>query len=608
MILQALASLYDRLLTEKDSGIAPPGYSFAPVTHALELDASGNLIAVHPLAEPKGKKMVNPSLLLPERCVRTMGVQPNFLSDNSGYVLGRDSKGKPERTAKTLDAFRELHLRLLTSTEDAAGKALCSFLNRWQPEMMDSPIFDSQRDAILAGGNLVFFFENTYLHDRAALRAIWAHAQAESTATQTGQCLISGEVAPIAQVHPRIKGVLGAQAVGAAIVSFNQSAFEFFGKKQSLSAPISEESAFAYTTALNHMIASLGESRSQCTRIGDITHVHWAETHAPLEEGLLAEMIAPAPTATKNGKANKDESRINRPTIKLMHDVLETLKQGRPLSDLSLDESVRMHLLGLAPNAARLSIRFYYEKDFGPLIRCVAQHHLDMEIVRGPSDPEFIEPWQILRETAAQGESKNIPPALGGSLMRSIYTGKLYSRDLYAAIIMRVRADKSVNRTRAAFVKAYLLRTQKDEISEAITLALNETWREPGYLLGRLFALLEKAQTDALGAGINATIKDRYFGAASSTPVTVFPLLLRLSQHHLPKVKNKYIHKGIQDVLGMMEVNEANPLGFPAKLSMESQGLFMLGYYHQRQAIYTKRETDTPTTDEPEMSNEEAQS
>ena len=618
MILQSLAALYDRLLADPESGVAPPGYSFAPVTHALELNDAGALIGVIPMAEPdpsgRLKKPVNPQMLLPERCVRTAGVQPNFLSDNSGYVLGCDGKGKPERSAETHAAFTELHIRLLEGINDPAAQALLRFLQSWQPEMIGEPMFDAERVSVILGGNLVFFYQGTYLHDRdrnPLLHDPWIREQhAQDTCIQA-QCLISGEVGSIASVHPSIKGIVGAQSTGAALVSFNKTAFEFFGKKQNLNAPVSEQAAFAYTTALNYLISSRAEGRrTQCMRIGDVTQVFWAETHATMEEDMLAAWSDPS-AAFMEAPANSThtESRIDGATQQLMRDALRRLQRGQPLAELDLDETVRMHLLGLAPNAARLSIRYYYVNTFGDLARRVAQHYSDLEIVCGPKDPEFLAPQYILRETATQGESKNIPPTLSGALMRAIYTGQAYPHNLYAAILTRIRADKTVNRTRAAMIKGYLLRrvrlAKHDTKEEAITLALNEIWSNPGYLMGRLFALLEKAQVDAHEGKLNTTIKDRYFGAASATPNTVFPLLLRLSQHHHAKAKGNFIEREIQKVLWMIQVDETNPLAFPATLDMDEQGLFMLGYYQQKQVLYTKRDAAQESTAQKDTQNEE---
>jgi len=620
MILQSLAALYDRLLDDPDSGVAPPGYSFAPVTHALELDDEGGVIGVHPQAKEnpngKSKKLVNPQMLLPEKCGRPNSIRPHFLSDHCEYVLGSIAKNNPERVAKMRATFNKLHFRLLEDVNDPAAHVLVRFLRSWKPEMLDEPIFDAEREAILAGGNLVFFYQGTYLHDRPLLRAAWMREQNAKEASNEAQCLITGNVGSIAQVHPAIKGVTGAQSTGAAIVSFNKKAFEFFGKEQSLNAPVSEQAAFAYTTALNHLIASRSQGhRARCTRIGDVTQVFWAETHAPLEEDLIACFMEPSNDPEEADPANEQpESRDDAATVQLMRDALRRLQRGQPLEELHLNENVRMHLLGLAPNAARLSIRFYCVNSFGDLARRVAQHHSDLEIIRGPKDPEFLAPWQILLETAAQGKKENIPPTLGGALMRAIYTGQAYPHNLYAAILTRVRADKAVNRTRAAMIKGYLLRNARfahsDITKEMMTLALNENFEHPGYLMGRLFALLEKAQADALGGNVNATIKDRYFGAASATPNTVFPLLLRLSQHHHAKAKGSYIEREIQKVLWKIQVDEANPLAFPATLDMDGQGLFMLGYYQQRQALYTKRgaaqgETEANETEPSDTQDEE---
>jgi CRISPR-associated protein Csd1 len=431
-------------------------------------------------------------------------------------------------------------------------------------------------------------FNGTYLHERPALRAAWEREQSDESAASVGQCLITGEELPIALVHPSIKGVVGAQPTGAALVSSNSPAFQFFYKVQRINAPVSERAAFAYTTALRYLLNSPKGSVERCVHFGDTSQVFWARTHAPREEGFLGCVIEPR----EPQEDAADDDRDDAGTTRTMWDALLRLRAGRPLAEMNLDENVHMHLLGLAPNVARISVRYYYVNSFGVLADRVIQHHRDTEIVHGPSEPEFLAPWMILRETAAQGKADNVPQTLSGALMRAIYTGQSYPKSLYAAIMIRVRSDKTLNRVRAAVIKAYLLRDSRlkdnKEWKEGIQVGLNEEWNDPAYLLGRLFALLEKAQFDALGS-VGASIKDRYFASASATPGTVFPVLLRMAQNHIANLKGPYLDMKIREVACKIKVGEKSPKGFPRKLDLQDQGLFMLGYYHQQQALYTKR-------------------
>jgi len=245
--------------------------------------------------------------------------------------------------------------------------------------------------------------------------------------------------------------------------------------------------------------------------------------------------------------------------------------------------------LGLAPNASRLSIRFWHVDQYGNFLNRIILHYKDLELIRNERyDPEFIPISRILKETAPLGDTKRIPPLLGGVLMRAILTGLPYPQALYNAILSRIRADQKVNYIRAAIIKAILNRHyryyQKDN-EVIIKMSLDEQSTNVAYRLGRLFALLEKAQEDA-NPGLNATIKDRYFGAASASPASVFPILLRLAQHHIAKAEyGRLVERRIQEVLSL--VNR-----FPNYLNLEDQGLFVLGYYHQRQALFTKKEKE----------------
>ncbi|NLG83239.1 MAG: type I-C CRISPR-associated protein Cas8c/Csd1, partial [Firmicutes bacterium] len=413
------------------------------------------------------------------------------------------------------------------------------------------------------------------------------------------QCLVTGEIKSIARTHPEIKGVRGANPRGASLVSFNQEAFTSYGKDQSFNAPVSEEVASGYTTALNYLL----DNQNRRIFLGDTTVTFWAmKPKASLEETLLAELINPTSLKEerKNGQKQTEETLTeDTATVRLIRDILKCVREGRPIREgvTEIDPEVNFCLLGLSPNNARLAVRFFHMDSFGHLVEQIARHHTDISVYRtGRTEEEIIPIARVLRETAPQGKEDKIPPLLGGALMRAILMGLPYPDNLYHAIIGRIRADQDdpekkiykINAVRAGLVKGYLLRKarwRKDKDLEAmLTMGLNEQSTNTAYLLGRLFALLEKAQLDAAGTELNATIKDRYFGAASATPKAVFPLLLRLAQHHLAKAESgRYRDKQIEEVLSKID-------SFPAYLNLEEQGLFVLGYYHQREALYTKKQ------------------
>ncbi len=373
------------------------------------------------------------------------------------------------------------------------------------------------------------------------------------------------------------------------MVSFNLEAFTSYGKTQSFNAPVSEEVAFAYTTALNYLL----NSAKHRIRVGDTTVVFWAErSTGGLEEDLLGALFFPDIEIEEDAGPKKgDSDRLVRDpqTVILLRDIFERIKTGQPVADglVGINKETRFYILGLAPNAARLAVRFWHADLYVKFINRIGQHYSDMVIIKEyDRQPDFLSVTKILKETAPLKDTKRIAPLLGGALMRSILTGAPYPMTLYNSMLSRIRADQDVNYTRVAVIKACLVRNRRFYNKESevdISMALNEENRNTGYLLGRLFALLEKAQVDA-NPGINATIRDRYFGAASASPGSVFPILLRLVQHHIAKAEyGRLIDKRIEEVISLID-------SFPAYLNLEDQGRFVLGYYQQRQALYTKSE------------------
>jgi len=386
---------------------------------------------------------------------------------------------------------------------------------------------------------------------------------------------VTGKQARIASLHPDISGVAGAQSSGALLVSFNLPAFASYNKEQSLNAPVGERAAFGYTTALNHL---LGQSR-QRIQLGDATVVFWAERSTPAED-LLAAFFDPPEEAKEafDGRPAEDQG-----VTGLVREVLSTAKAGRPIEsvDSRLNPHVRFYVLGLSPNNARLAVRFWNVSTFGELAGRLGRHFRDLDIERQfQRDPEYPSFWRIVLETAALHKNENVPPLLAGALARAVLTGSAYPRSLFTAVLGRIRADREVNYLRTAILKACLTRNHQMEVP----MALDCDRRDPAYRLGRLFALLEKAQRDATNP--TATIRDRYFGAASATPAAVFPQLLRLGQHHISKAESgRYLDRLIAEVVDGID-------GLPKHLSLEDQGIFTLGYYQQRNALYRKSEKE----------------
>lgn len=605
MILQALNRYYGILAKDPDVPIARFGYSTIGISYALNIDFDGELLDIFPQfrQEMRGKKSVElpRTMIVPEQVKRTVGIVPNFLWDNATYVLGisDQDESKPAYSRDRHTAFVQLHKELLTGVNSEGAIALLRFLDGFEPAIArEHPVIAPFLDGLLKGGNLVFTFEGRMLHLDPVIRRVWEESKAASDAEQM-QCLVTGEEARIARLHPSLKRVRGAQSSGATLVGFNAAAYESYGRKQGLNSPVGEPATFAYTTVLNYLLSDANPNR-QFT-MGDATVVYWAESENRSYEQAISSLIEPPMVEVEEpeNQARKHAEGVAKSVAEKVRRV-QALDLGELLKSLEGDDP-RFFVLGLAPNAARISVRFFVSEPFTEVVDNIMAHYRDMEIVKEfDSQPTFITMGQILSETVSKkSRDKDASPLLSGALLRAILTNQPYPAVLYNALINRVRIDnddsqlriQKVNYVRAAAIKAYLARKYRfqtgSSIKEVLTVSLNENSTSTAYLLGRLFAVLEKAQRDALGKDINATIKDRYFATACGSPRSVFPTLLRLSQHHISKSGKRYADWEIQDILNLLEVDR-NP--FPARLSLDEQGLFILGYYHQRAAIYTKNE------------------
>lgn len=594
MIISALNRYYQILAEDEKSGIPLYGYSSAKVGFALNISTSGELLDVIPLKVQgnSGKKLVLRQMIVPEQIKRAVNISPNFICDNSTYVLGIDNKGKPDRAKEAFAAYKELHIKILSGSNSETAIAILNFLNNWHvDEARQCPILQECLEEILEGSNLVFRLDGKtgYIHNDSEIKRLWEQYSLKNEDATIGQCLITGENTSIARLHPNIKNVKNAQPMGASIVSFNAPSYESYGKTQSYNSPIGENVAFAYTTVLNHMLSSL----KQKVQIGDATTVFWAERPEGIYTDLAAELLNPS--IPQDGKENKNIYERDPKIEALVKDILEKAKAGIIINTLAgeIDLQTKFHILGLSPNASRVSVRFFHSDSFGGFINKTVQHYKDMAIIKNfENQPDNIPIWKLINETvSSKSNNKEANPLLAGSMMRAILNGGLYPAILFNGIMTRVKTDSEirVNYIRASIIKAYLLRkariTKMQNLEEVLKVALNEQTTEKSYLLGRLFAILEKTQKDAG----NETIRARYFASAMTTPGAVFPILIRLAQHHIAKEEFGFINdKRIETVLNKIEYGNDIEC-FPSHLTLDEQGVFVLGYYHQRTKLWEKQ-------------------
>lgn len=587
MILQALVDYYEALAAK--GRVAKPGWGIAKISYALNLDKQGRLLNVISLklTKQKGKKVVEvpQNILLPEATKRTAGVAAQFLWDNAKYVLGLDASGKAERSKQCFEAMAQKCQEILAAAVGEKAAALKAFFASWQPETAhENALLQSYMDDLLSSANLMFKVEGESVEQDEEIRKAWdAYKSQQASDTVQGICLVTGKKAPVARLHPNIKGLYGAQSSGAALVAFNALAYESYEHKQGDNAPVSEYAAFAYTTALNTLLAS----ERNYLRIGDMTVVFWAEGADEDNEDVFSDVFS------SENKIIEDDD---------LQGFFEKVSQGQAFSvkDYLVKPENKFYILGLSPNAARISVRFFFADTFGDFIKNYEQYFREFEIIKPSFDNRVNVPlWQILQETANKNsKDKAASPLLAGAVLRSILSGIKYPEALYQNTILRAKADQDnpdknitkISRIKAAIIKACLLRNYKNN-EEVVTVALNEECKKVPYVLGRLFAVLEDLQEKA-NPGINSTIKDRYFNSACATPSVTFPLLTKLANTHLKKISAQkgtviYFEKLIGELMNKLEV-ENNAM--PARLSLPEQGEFVLGYYHQVQKRFEKKE------------------
>ena len=596
MILQSLNEYYRRKCDDPDPALRLPSFGLEQkeIPFVLEITAEGALVQLlDTRALNEKKKKVAQIFRVPQGIKKTSGVAANLLWDTLEYVLGVDTKGNPVRVAEQHKKFKARIEALPQSARDDAGiQAVIKFFKTFNLSQLEAQASWLQAFETNAVMSFQLHGELDLVCQRPAVIKAVLNVTSDDQA-RLATCLVTGEDAPIQRLHASIKGVWGAQSSGANIVSFNARSFESYGKteRQGENAPVSQSAAFAYTTALNHLLRKGSDQRIQ---VGDASTVFWSDRDSEFES-VGVDIFGDPP------KDDPDRS------VRAVQGLLGAIQSGKHGGS---GDTNRFHVLGLAPNAARISIRFYHCLPLAELSERIGQHFKDLEMARGPYDPQYPSLKRLLQSVCLatsgqpQGDIERVPPNLGGAIVDAIFAGPdvPYPSLWLNAAVGRCRAEQNINYYRAAAIKACLNRqirrssvTSTNQPPEKeFSPMLDPTNTSPAYRMGRLFATLEKIQEEA-SPGLNATIRDRYYGAASSTPVVVFTTLLRLKNAHLKKLsvgRGLWFEKLIGDIL--------EPVAdFPKNLPLPDQGRFALGYYHQRQDFFTKKTSNaTPPTTE----------
>ncbi|MFC6645298.1 type I-C CRISPR-associated protein Cas8c/Csd1 [Granulicella cerasi] len=581
MILQRLAEHYDRMIASGDTYLPLHGSSQQKMSFCIVLNPDGTLNQFESMLQQEGKRLIAQSLIVPGQSKPTgQGINPCLLWDNAAYLLGYTALPEnQERAKQTFRASREKHLALEDAVHHPSYSAVCRFMEAWSPELAGE--HPELAESTTNFGVFRIAGATRFVHQEVNLPD--TESKSESSEEESAFCLVSGERAPAARLHePKIKGVAGAQSSGALLVSFNASAFTSYGKDQSFNAPVSTSTVFKYANALNRLL------QTRSVRLGDMTFVYWAD-HSSVVENLFGLTF----TGTREEQSTKeDEARVKEAKL-----LLSQVRSGTQNSKLDLTEGpTKFYILGLSPNASRLSVRIWIEADAEEIFRRL-RAHVDDFALKGGSDELPPPLWLVAVATGraehdANGrlksyDSDSVSPLLAGELARSVLTGAPYPQSLLAAMVRRIQADGEISSVRVRAIKACLIRnTQHTATPLRIPMELDTDYADIPYRCGRLFAILEKAQSDSLGGDLNSTIKDRYFSSASVTPGFILPRLFRLNVHHLNKLERPskiFYERLIGSIM-------SGSFDFPKRQSLAEQGRFVIGYFQQRQDLYTKKQ------------------
>lgn len=582
MILNALVEYYHTL--HERGQVCDYGFEMAPVSYILDIDTDGKLLNIISAKVEKayGKKVIwrPQEMETPALPGRSSDIISGFLCDNERYMLGFDAKNNSGRTRKYFEEAKRLHMELLADCQDPVAKAVYHFFETWDPADIQQYYTDDLSK--FESGRCVFRCDSVYAHDVPELKAVWtAYSKSWMDNAPVMTDLVTGDAVPICNKHLRIKGVAGTQASGAALVTFNHEAFESYGLDKAYNAQVGFETVAAYASALEYLL----QDRDHTFSMGDITVVCWAKSAEPKYQDFMTSLVTGMTFGQSSELTESDVLSISKSMFS--GNMIE-------VGEFTLDPNMKFYLLGLSPNGGRIAVRFFLENQFGMFLQNVVNHYERMKLAKSSKDNAEYVTWkavisEMLPEVKKSSGASEKKPAAGMSneLLRAILNDTPYPYAILQQIMLRIRADLKVNRNRMAFVKAYYLKNRNVDVpEEVLTVALNEMTHNVPYNLGRLFAVFEFVQRKAL-FGIKKTIRDSYFNSASMMPAHVFPILTNLCQKHLGKLDD-----GLQIYYVRMigEIMDNLGTAYPNHMNVAEQGVFHLGYYHQNQRLYMKKE------------------
>lgn len=595
MLIQALCDYYD-ILSEQGK-MLPEGYSKVPVHYLVYLTPEGEIAEildwreVLDVEDKKGKKkqIFRPREIIMPKRTEVTGIDSNYIEHRPLYLFGLNyekelftSEDATNKARKSHTAFVETNLKFIEGMDNPVVNTYRKFIENWVPEN------ETENPHLLALGKnyksagFAFCLRGTveYLHEESEIKKKWEYIYSSFETAREGilsQCAVTGEKEPIARIHSKIKGISGGLATGTVLVSFKNPSESSYGNSQSYNSNISEKAMTKYTEALNYIIGT----KKQKMLLDDMTVLYWAMSKNERCNDIMAALLF----------HNTDvigEEEMEDMLKSMLSDAREGNLLPERISMKHIDSDTDFYMLGLKPNSSRLSVKFLYRKKFGEILANIAKHQLDLQI---SEEVHPVSLWEIKRELISpKSKNETVDPSLMAKIFEAVIYGTNYPQFLLATVIRRVKTDNEseFNRIRAGIMKACINRKSRlSNKKEELNVALDKDNRNPAYLCGRLFAILEKLQQDSSGNKLNRTIKDAYFASASSKPATIFPKLLKLAQNHLKKSKHAvFYNQCVEEVMDKIDG------GFPETLPLVEQGKFMIGYYQQYQSFFAKKDED----------------
>lgn len=589
MLIKGLCDYYDIL--KKDGKVLKDGESVVPIKFKISLTEEGTIDEIIPCnlktTELGGKikqKYMPKDMIMPERTEKS-GIDANIIEHRPIYIFGLNlsdgefsSEDRTGKAKKSHETFKEKNLEFIEGIDSPVVNAYRKFILNWKPEeeKHNANLLKLGKNYSTSGFAFVLSGEpDKLLHEDEEIKARWEDRRfGKEDEEVISQCAVTGEKAPIARIHSKIRGIYGGLSTGGVLVGFNNSSENSYGNEQSYNGNISKEAMKKYTEALNYLLKPR-EKHTHKIVLSDITIIFWAMNSSEEYEEIFLDTFS-----LEEDKL--DGERTEAQLESLFKKSPELAVENDEINDLAerIDMNTDFYIAGLKPNSSRISIKFVFRKKFGEIIENIAEFQNEVQV---KEEFELLKIDKIKGELISpKSENDKVNPNVLTKLFEAVIHGRKYPASLLETLVRRVKTDKYINDIRAGIIKAYLIRNEEEELK----VALDKENHEQAYLCGRLFAVLEKLQKDALGE-LNTTIKDRYFSSAASKPAVVLPRLINLSRAHLKSVDDSargFYNKLMGDVMDNLEG------GFPIALSPIEQGKFIIGYYQQGKELWKKRE------------------